>query len=334
MSTAKRPVLIYLDETQPTPDVTEAPPVTDVMEAPQGTAMQMAAHLVARRPSRLARWFWGLLVALIGVVVSTAAWDFVSSLFLRSSVLAWSVTGLISAVLTILLILALYEVAAIARLSRIGSLHRDADTVRTEQDLGQARVLVDQLVKLYADRKETGWSRERLTEARADILDAATLIDLAETELLGPLDKMARREVEASARRVAIVTALVPLTLADVMVALTVNLRMIRHIAEVYGGRSGLLGSWRLTRAVLTHLVATGAVAVSEDILKQILGGSILARLSGRLGEGLVNGMLTARVGLAAMEVCRPLPFSACHRPSVSGMMKGALADLISSKES
>ena len=70
------------------------------------------------------------------------------------------------------------------------------------------------------------------------------------------------REVEAAARQVATVTAIVPLALADLFTALTANLRMIRRIAEVYGGRAGTLGSWRLTRSVLTHLVATGAVAV------------------------------------------------------------------------
>ena len=40
--------------------------------------------------------------------------------------------------------------------------------------------------------------------------------------------------------------------------------RLLPAVAEIYGGRSGTLGSWRLTRAVLTHLVATGAVAVGD----------------------------------------------------------------------
>ena len=35
------------------------------------------------------------------------------------------------------------------------------------------------------------------------------------------------------------------------------------------------------------------------------------ARLSRRLGEGAFNGALTARIGAAAVEVCRPLPFIA-----------------------
>ncbi|HIF76764.1 MAG TPA: DUF697 domain-containing protein, partial [Sulfitobacter sp.] len=116
-----------------------------------------------------------------------------------------------------------------------------------------------------------------------------------------------------------------PIALADVFTALTANLRMIRRVAEIYGGRSGFFGSWRLTRVVLSHLVATGAVAVGDDMLEPILGGTMLAKLSRRFGEGLVNGALTARVGVAAIEVCRPLPFAREKRPGVRGIVKRAL---------
>ena len=170
--------------------------------------------------------------------------------------------------------------------------------------------------------------RDRLAELREDQLDAHSLLALAEAELLGPLDIAASREVEAAARQVATVTALVPLALADVAAALTSNLRMIRRVAEIYGGRSGFFGSWRLTRAVLSHLVATGAVAVGDDMLEPILGGTMLAKLSRRFGEGLVNGALTARVGVAAMEVCRPMPFSQGRRPKVRSIIKRALSGL------
>ena len=116
--------------------------------------------------------------------------------------------------------------------------------------------------------------------------------------------------------------------LADVAAALTANLRMIRRIAEIYGGRSGFFGSWRLTRAVLSHMVATGAVAVGDDLLEPVLGGTIIGKLSRRFGEGLVNGALTARVGLAAIEVCRPLPFAALKRPKVRDIIKRSLGGL------
>ncbi|MCE8007277.1 TIGR01620 family protein [Aestuariivita sp.] len=329
MTTPKGPVIIDLEEASPAPSVTEAPPVPDAAALPTGEAMQIAARLAARRPSRLARWFWGLLTALLGAVISVAAWDFVTGLLDRAPLLGWAVTAVFAAFLLVLAVIGVREMAAFGRLSRIDDLRRAADDAIAAQDLVVGRRVVARMTRLYAAREETRWGRDRLAEAQSDMFDAPALLDLAEAELLVPLDKMASREVEAAARQVATVTALVPLALADVAAALVANLRMIRRVAEVYGGRSGVLGSWRLTRAVLTHLVATGAVAVGDDMLEPVLGGTILGKLSRRFGEGLVNGALTARVGVAAMEVCRPLPFSERRRPSVRGMVKNALTGLV-----
>jgi putative membrane protein len=115
------------------------------------------------------------------------------------------------------------------------------------------------------------------------------------------------------------------IVLLDVMATLITNLRMIRRIAEIYGGRSGFFGSWRLTRLVFGHVIATGAVAIGDDLIGSVAGGSVLAKLSRKFGEGVINGALTARVGIAAMQLCRPLAFQAGASPSVTGIMKRAL---------
>lgn len=330
---AKGPVLIDLSET---PSVADAPPVPDTLAEPlpQGRAMQAAARMAARRPSLLARMFWWVTTTLIGAVVSIAAWDFATGLIDRAPVLGWIVTGLFALFVVILLMMAVRELAALARLTRIDDLRHQAATAIEAADLPAARKVTDRLVTLYSSREDTRWGRERLAELRGDQMDAAALLTLADAELLAPLDVAASREVEAAARQVAAVTALVPLALADVATALTANLRMIRRVADVYGGRSGFFGSWRLTRAVLSHLVATGAVAVGDDMLEPVLGGSLLGKLSRRFGEGLVNGALTARVGVAAMDVCRPLPFPAGKRPTSRGIVQRSLTGLFGAKGS
>ncbi|MBL9048034.1 MAG: DUF697 domain-containing protein, partial [Tabrizicola sp.] len=61
-----------------------------------------------------------------------------------------------------------------------------------------------------------------------------------------------------------------------------------------------------------------------------VAGGGVLSKLSRRFGEGVVNGALTARVGVAAMEQCRPLPFAGLPRPGVSALVSRALAGLVS----
>lgn len=327
------PVLIDLEGEGPS-QVTPAtaPPVeTPDSELPQPRAMEMAARIASRRPSKLARWFWSITVALVGFVVSVAAWEFVSGLLDRNPVLGITATVLVAAFVFVLLVIALRELAAFARLRRVDDLHAAADAALTHEDADEAGAVVDRLAKLYRGRDDMTWGLDRFKSRRGDVFDAEGVIGLAEQELLTPLDQVAQREIEAAARQVATVTAIVPLALADVVTALTANIRMIRRIAEIYGGRAGALGAWRLTRAVMTHLVATGAVAVGDDLIGSVAGGTALSRISRRFGEGIVNGALTARVGVAAMEVCRPLPFTKGKRPSVTMIVKRALTGLFGS---
>ncbi len=322
------PVLIDLDAAPDSP--ADAPPVPDAgpVDRPSGQAMRTVAALAARRRSRLSRWFWRLLAAILTFAVSVAAWDFVTGLILRNAILGWIAILLLGAFVLVLVAIVIKEIAALSRLARLDDLHKDADAARAANDLGAARKVADRLASLYAGREELRWGRDRFIERRGDVFDADALFDLAEAELLAPLDAAARIEVEGAARQVAAVTAVVPLALADVLTALASNLRMIRRIAEIYGGRGGTLEAWRLTRAVMTHLVATGAVAVGDDLLGSIGGGHVLSRVSRRFGEGVVNGALTARVGIAAMEVCRPLPFHGQRKPRVTSLLQRALTGL------
>ncbi|MEC3861989.1 TIGR01620 family protein [Mesobacterium sp. TK19101] len=331
MTDRKGPVLIEIEDTHTAPGPSEAPPVPDTeLPAPKGQAMATVAALTGRPPSRLARWFWSLLVGLIGTFASIAAWNFVTGLIASTPILGWAVAVLVALFVLVVLLIVLKELSVFARLSRIDALHRQAEAAIVSEDLAEARKVVAGIEKLYAGRDDTRWGREKLAERQGDMFDAKALLELAEAEVLTPLDIAARQEVETAARQVATVTALVPIALADVFTALGANIRMIRRIGEIYGGRSGTLGSWRLLRAVMSHLVATGAVAVGDDMLEPFLGGGLLGKLSRRFGEGLVNGALTARVGVAAMEVCRPLPFTRQKRPSVRGIVKTALTGLFS----
>jgi putative membrane protein len=68
---------------------------------------------------------------------------------------------------------------------------------------------------------------------------------------------------------------------------------------------------------VFTHLAATGSVALTDDLLGQFLGQDLLRRLSSRLGEGAFNAALTARVGAAAVEISRPIPYLVAPRVRV-----------------
>ncbi len=321
------PTLIEDIETLPeTPDATEAPDVD--APAAEATATGAAISLAARGPSLLSRLFWSALVSLLMMALGLWFWETVEALIARNIWLGRIALGLSVIVGATLLIWSARELAALSRLKRTDRLKEQAARARRSRDATAAQASLTALHALYRGRAELAGARAEVTAKAVDTLDGAALIDLAERAYLTPLDAAAQTAVRRGAKQVAAATALIPLALIDVFAALTVNIRMIREIAEIYGGRAGWLGSWRLLRAVAGHLIATGAVAVGDDLIGAALGGGVVSRVSRRFGEGLVNGALTARIGVAAIEVCRPLPFEACKKPGVGALLRGAFSDL------
>ncbi|GGH26596.1 UPF0283 membrane protein [Alsobacter metallidurans] len=255
----------------------------------------------------------GLLTLWLGVAIER----FVASLLADNPLLGAVALGLAALAGLALLALALREIRSIWRGRAIGKLKIRAEAALASDDARKGRAIAAALAALYAARPETARGRARLDDTATDIIDGADLVRLAERELLGPLDIEARAAVAAAARRVSIVTTISPKALLDVLFVAAQALRLVRRVSEIYGGRPGFLGSIRLVKAVAGHLAVTGGMAMGDSLVQQVLGHGIAARLSAKLGEGVLNGLLTARVGLSAIAVCRPLPFADRPPPSI-----------------
>ncbi len=324
-----------LREGEAAPSPADAPAIADgdLSALPQPRTMQLVARLVGRGPSRLTRFFINSGVALFSFLLSVAALRYLRDLLNTYPLLGWIGIGLMSLFCLATLAVAWREYRAWSRFAAIDGINREAGAALASGDLKAAGQVVTRLERLYRDRPEMEWGLAELRRRKSDAYDPETLIAMAETQLLADLDQQARREIEAAARTVAAATALIPLALADVVAALAANLRMIRRMAEIYGGRAGAVGGWRLARTVMTHLIATGAVAAGDDLIHTVAGGGLLAKVSKRFGEGVVNGALTARVGIAAMEVCRPLPFIHQPRPKVGNLIARGLKGLFGEDE-
>ena len=247
----------------------------------------------------------------------------VRELFAREDWLGWLAIGLIALAGLAVVALAAREIAGLIWLRRIDRMRTRADLAAVRDDRPEAEALVGELMALYADRPDLAPGR-RATEARVDdVIDGRDRLVLAEADLLAPLDAAARRLVSDAAARVSVVTAVSPRAAIDVVFVVVATLGLIRRLAALYGGRPGFMGLARLTRLVLTHLAVTGSIAVGDGLAQQLIGHGLAAKLSARLGEGVINGLLTARVGVAAIDVCRPLPFIERRRPQISEIMAG-----------
>lgn len=281
-----------------------------------------AVPMESKRPR--GRWLGLFLAALAGLIalgLGLAVDNLIRDLFSRNDWLGWLALALAAIAALALVVVVAREIAGLVRLRRINRIHEHAVEAATADDRTAALGVVREIETLYKRRPETARGRAALARQRGEIIDGRDLIGLAETELLLPFDESARRMVLSSAKRVALVTAISPRALVDLLFVGYEILRLIRRLATLYGGRPGTLGFIRLAQETVGHLAITGGMAAGDSIVQQLLGHGVAARLSARLGEGVVNGMLTARVGIAAIEVCRPLPFINGAPPRLGDVM-------------
>jgi putative membrane protein len=268
----------------------------------------------------LLRWALGLLFSLW---IGTFGWHFIENLFETNVVLGWIAAAAAGAALLALGVLGLREWLALAQLDNLAELRQEIMRAVLSDHRPEAQRLVRRLIQLYQADAASSGTRAELEIHLKEIIDGPDLLRIAERLLLKPRDEAVKQAIAAAARRVSLVTTLSPRALVDILFVAAQAVRLTRLIVQAYGGRPGTLGFLRLGRKVLSHLAITGGIAITDGVLSQVLGAGLAAKLSAKLGEGVLNGILTARIGLAAIAVCRPMPFISEPEPK--------LAELVSS---
>jgi putative membrane protein len=274
-------------------------------------------------PKRGWRWgtlFWSACGGLVLLGLGMSITRLIEDLFSYSDGL-----GYLGAVLAALAVLALLvvitrETLGLLRLATVERLHARASEILINDDRSAGRAVVRELLSFERSTPHLARARADLETHLTEIIDGADLIRLAERELMAPLDVQARRMVSAAAKRVSLVTAVSPRAAVDLLFVLYTALSLMRRLARLYGSRPGTLGMIRVFRLVLSHLALTGGLAAGDSLISQMLGHGVAAKVSARLGEGVLNGLLTARLGLAAIEVTRPLPFAALPPPALNDL--------------
>jgi putative membrane protein len=245
------------------------------------------------------------------------AYDFVAGLFERSPLL-----GVGFAVVFALFVLGALgalgrEVADLRRLERAEQLRLTGERLIGSEVHGQADAYLEQLQQLYRGRVDLAEPLARFEFQTSDVLNDGERLRLFARTVLTPLDREARRLVTRGARDIGALTALSPLGLLDSAIVLWRTLIMLRAIARLYGVRPGIAASLRLLRQTLAHVLAAGVGELLSDAAIETAGASLLSVVSARLGQGAVHGLLAARLGLAAVQICRPVPFIEGELPSM-----------------
>ena len=326
---SRKPAAFRLDD----PRVVIAPPPEDgakpralrgvvrVMPEPDQadiTVPTWALAPVARRGFPWGAVFWSSLGGLVLLGLGLATANLIQDLYARVEWLGAFGAALAGLAALAFLVICCREVVGLVRLASLEKLRERAEATLANDDRDVARTIVRELSAKLSATPQLARGRGDLEIHLTEIIDGRDLLHLAERTLMTPLDQEASRLVARTATRVSIVTAVSPRAAIDMAFVLFAVLGLIRRLATLYGGRPGMLGMIRLLRHIISHLTVTGGLAAGDSLIQQMLGHGVAAKLSARLGEGVLNGLLTARLGLAAMDVARPLPFAALPKPALS----------------
>ena len=292
-------------------------------EQDEGDLIVMPPAPLAR--PRSVRWgaiLLGALFLLVSMWAGLAVTQLIEDYFARSPALGWLVLGIAGIAGLAAIIIIAREIWALARLRRIEHIQLDAAHAINTDDAAAAKRAIEQLKSLYAARADAQLGLKELKQYESDIMDGRDRMKLAERHLVAWRDGEAHRIIAHAARRITLLTTVAPTPALDILFVAAQNLRMMRELATLYGGRPSALATFRLARMVISHLAVTGGIALSDNLIQHVVGKGLLGRLSARFGEGTVNGILTARVGLAARDVCRPIPQEASAKETLGSLMK------------
>jgi putative membrane protein len=322
----RKPAAFRLDDPDVIVTTPEQPPMRGrgvVVTPDPEPALPVPVEAIPLPPKR--RWRWGTLfwsacggLVLLGLGLSVA--HLIQDLFSYSDGLGYLGVVLAAVAVVALVVVIARETLGLLRLATVERLHTRAAEILINDDRNAGRAVIRELLSFERTTPHLARARADLETHLTEIIDGADLIRLAERELMAPLDVQARRMVSAAAKRVSLVTAVSPRAAVDLLFVLYTALSLMRRLARLYGSRPGTLGMIRVFRLVLSHLALTGGMAAGDSLISQVLGHGVAARVSARLGEGVLNGLLTARLGLAAIEVTRPLPFAALPPPALNDL--------------
>jgi putative membrane protein len=282
-------------------------------------------HSAAVRAPRRFRWAGLLLSALFTLFTLWAGLttvELIESFFARHTVLGWVALGVAAVAGLAALAIVAREIAGLLQLRKIETLQDHAARAINLDEQSSADIAVRELKSLYQGRADVVWGLQQFASHTADILDPKDRLALADRLVVQPLDEAAHKIIARRARRVTLLTTVTPAAALDILFVAAQNMSMLRELATLYGGRPSSLATLKLAKMVATHLAVTGGLALSDNLIQHFVGKGLLGRLSARFGEGAVNGILTSRIGLAAVDVCRPIPRSASTGETLTGLLK------------
>ena len=312
-------------------------PIEDQTELPAELNDQAQTDSVLEVKKSRPRWLWRIALALFTVVISIETFDFFVNGFAQSPI----ITSIYAAILSCLVVLAssslFSEWSTLRQFKRREKLKQqanelllDSDEVAVQNDnLLDVETFCQKLTDNLPSDLAFGKDDEK-AQIWQDALNSPhtnqELLQLYSRLILSKVDEKAMAEIAKFSTEAVVLVALSPVALIDMLIILWRNLRMINKVAGLYGLKLGYWSRIKLIRQVFVNMVYAGASELIADFGTDMVGADLLGKLSGRLAQGLGAGMLTARLGVKTMQLCRPIPFE--DKPKLSHVRKEMLTTI------
>jgi putative membrane protein len=241
----------------------------------------------------------GLLSLIVGVAILELG-NFTAAQFDRAPWLGWLTVALLAPACAAVLWSAVREWRGLAAL-------KTADEVRVglrSEDLKVARTQADNWLKAIRATPEEVSSVQSAE-------DAETLRSLLRTGPLAKLDQEVSASGRAAALRVLAATAVSPWPGLDGVIVIWQSLRVVGHVARLYGLRPGALGTLRLLRHTTTDATTVAATEVAVAVLAgAVLNSPLGGALVGQATGSAIAAHRILRLTSTIAQSCRPIPWS------------------------
>ncbi|WP_306330918.1 YcjF family protein [Vibrio injensis] len=321
-----------LKQTETEQTLTESKTFSDpqkfIIEASTEPETKLEAQLEkVIRPKRKKKW---LIVSLLVVFSTLLGWQAIESIFTAIQAANWLDLAWII-LLTLLASLGIgrlvQELWTLRRLRQHFSIQEQAEQLIQQDGLGQGQAFCTMLAnKSHTNLHSSAYQRwlKSIDNSHSD----AEIIELYDAMVVNEQDKQATQIVSRYATEAAVLVAISPLALVDMLLIAWRNFTMIDRLADVYGIELGYWSRLQLFKAVLVNMAVAGASELAIDASMDLLSMDLTKKLSARAGQGLGVGLLTARLGLKAIALLRPLPWQKNRVVKLSAIRKQIVAKI------
>ncbi|MEZ9233158.1 YcjF family protein [Vibrio amylolyticus] len=266
----------------------------------------------------------GLAFVLVAIFGGLLGWQTIDTLVTALTAGDWLVLGWagFAGALSVLGIGAIgKELWKLRKLRHHFSTQEKSEALIKEGGVGQARAFCYDIAKQSGITNENP-SFDRWKNSISDSHSDVEILELYESMVVSQFDEEAAQIVTKHASESAALVAVSPLAAADMALVAWRNFKMIDALAKLYGVELGYWSRISLFKLVVVNMAAAGASELAIDASMDLLSMDLAGKLSARAGQGIGVGILSARVGLKAISLLRPLAWQKENALTLSTIRK------------